>query len=69
MDTKVRKRRDEETEAGVYDAMANQAIAGYDRMIGPGLSYVELDGWLQKSPCGREGTGENYTDRAELGWK
>ena len=68
-DTTVRARRDEWIEAGVYDAIANEAIASYDRIIGLDLTDVALDGSLHKSPCGGEGTGKNPTDRAKLGWK
>ena len=68
-DTTVRARRDEWIEAGVYDAIANEAIQSYDRIIGLDLSDVALDGSLHKSPCGGEGTGKNPTDRAKLGWK
>ena len=68
-DTTVRDRRDEWIDAGVFDAIANEAIAAYDRVIGLDLSDVAVDGSLHKSPCGGEGTGPNPTDRAKLGWK
>ncbi len=68
-DTTVRDRRDEWIVAGLYDAIANEAISGFDRVIGLDLSDVALDGSLHKSPCGGEGTGKNPTDRAKLGWK
>ena len=68
-DTTVRSRRDEWIKAGVYKAIANEAIASYDRVIGLDLSDVSLDGSLHKSPCGGEGTGKNPTDRAKRGWK
>ena len=68
-DTTVRDRRDEWIAAGVYDAIANEAIGGFDRVVGLDLSDVALDGSLHKSPCGGEGTGKNPTDRAKLGWK
>jgi len=51
-DTTVRERRDEWIAAGVFDAIANEAIFGYDRIIGLDLSDVALDGSLHKSPCG-----------------
>jgi transposase len=38
-------------------------------VIGLDLRDVAVDGSLQKSPCGGEGTGKNPTDRAKLGWK
>lgn len=68
-DTTVRDRRDEWIDAGVFDAIANEAIAAYDRIIGIDLSDVSVDGSLHKSPCGGEGTGPNPTDRGKLGWK
>jgi transposase len=68
-DTTVRDRRDTWIEAGVFDAIANEAIAAYDRVIGLDLSDVSVDGSLHKSPAGGEGTGKNPTDRAKLGWK
>jgi len=68
-DTTARERRDEWIAAGVFDAIVNEAITAYDRVIGLCLEDVALDGSLQKSPCGGEGTGKNPTDRAKLGWK
>ncbi len=68
-DTTVRERRDEWIAAGVFDAIAAEAIAGYDKIVGLRLGDVSLDGSLHKSPCGGEGTGKNPTDRAKLGWK
>jgi len=68
-DTTVRHRRDMWIAAGVFDAIANEAIAAYDRVVGLDLSDVAVDGSLHKSPCGGEGTGKNPTDRAKLGWK
>ena len=68
-DTTVRDRRDEWIRAGVFDAIASEAIGAYDKVIGLDLSEVALDGCSQKSPAGGEGTGKNPTDRAKLGWK
>ena len=68
-DTTVRSRRDEWIAAGVFDAIATEAIEAFDRIIGLDLSDVAVDGSLQKSPCGGEGTGRNPTDRGKLGWK
>ena len=68
-DTTVRSRRDEWIAAGVFDAIASEAIGGYDRVIGLDLSDVSVDGSLHKAPAGGEGTGPNPTDRAKLGWK
>jgi transposase len=68
-DTTVRSRRDEWIEAGVYDAIAAEAIAAYDRIVGLDLSDVAVDGSQHKAPAGGEGTGKNPTDRGKLGWK
>jgi transposase len=68
-DTTARDRRDEWIAAGVFDAIASEAICAYDKMIGLDLSEVALDGSAHKSPAGGEGTGKNPTDRAKLGWK
>jgi transposase len=68
-DTTLRERRDEWIDAGVFDALAEEALAAYDKIIGLDLSEVSADGSLHKSPCGGEGTGKNPTDRAKLGWK
>ena len=68
-DTTARARRDEWEAAGVFDAVATEAIRAYDKIIGLDLSEVAVDGSLHKSPTGGEGTGKNPTDRAKLGWK
>ena len=57
-DTTLRARRDEWTEAGVFDAVVSEALAAYDRIIGLDLSDVSVDGSQHKAPCGGEGTGE-----------
>jgi len=68
-DTTVRARRDEWIEAGVFDTLVTEALAGYDKIVGLDLADTAVDGSLHKSPCGGEGTGKNPTDRAKLGWK
>jgi transposase len=68
-DTTARARRDEWIAAGIFDALSEEALFGFDKVIGLDLSEVAVDGSLQKSPCGGEGTGKNPTDRAKLGWK
>ena len=68
-DTTVRQRRDEWLTAGVFDAIVEEAMRSYDRVIGLDLCDVAVDGSLHKSPCGGEGTGRNPTDRGKLGWK
>jgi transposase len=68
-DTTARARRDEWIAAGVFDAIAAEALAAYDKIIGLDLTEVAVDGSLHKSPAGGEGTGKNPTDRGKLGWK
>ncbi len=68
-DTTVRTRRDEWQAAGIFDRIADEAINGYDRIMGLDLSEVSVDGSIHKSPCGGLGTGPNPTDRAKSGWK
>lgn len=68
-DTTARSRRDEWIAGGVFDKVADEAIGGYDRIIGLDLSDVAVDGSLHKAPAGGEGTGANPTDRGKLGWK
>jgi len=53
----------------VFDKLVEEAIAGYDKIIGLDLSELAVDGSLHKAPCDGEGTGPNPTDRAKIGWK
>jgi len=53
----------------LFDALVDEAISSYDRIIGLVLDDVSVDGSLHKSPGGGEGTGKNPTDRGKLGWK
>ena len=68
-DTTLRARRDEWTAAGVFDALADEAIAAYDRIASLDFSEGAVDGSQLKAPTGGEGTGPNPTDRAKIGWK
>lgn len=68
-DTTLRSRRDEWMAAGVFDAVRDEAMSSYDRIIGLDLSEVAVDGSIHKAPCGGEGTGKSPVDRAKLGWK
>jgi transposase len=68
-DTTLRVRRDEWIDAGVFDTLAAEALAGYDRIIELDLDLVALDGSIHKAPCGGEGTGKSPVDRGKLGWK
>ena|SRR5665213_2101155 len=68
-DTTLRARRDEWIDAQVFDRLVEEALAGYDRVIGINLAEVSIDGSLHKAPCGGEGTGKSPVDRGKLGWK
>ena len=68
-DTTLRARRDEWTDAGVFDAVVSEALAAYDRIVGLDLSEVSVDGSQHKAPAGGQGTGKNPCDRAKSGWK
>jgi transposase len=68
-DTTLRARRDEWLSAGVFERLAAEAQAAYDKIVGLDFSEVAIDGSLHKAPAGGEGTGKNPTDRAKLGWK
>ena len=46
-----------------------EAICGFDKVVGLDLSEVSVDGSLHKAPAGGEGTGPNPTDRGKTGWK
>jgi hypothetical protein len=68
-DTTLRARRDEWIDACVFDQLAAEALAAYDRVLELDLDVVAIDGSLHKAPCGGEGTGKSPVDRAKLGWK
>jgi transposase len=68
-DTTLRTRRDEWIAAAVFDQLAAEALAAFDRIIELDLDVVAIDGSLHKAPCGGEGTGKSPVDRAKLGWK
>jgi len=53
----------------VFDQLAAEALAAYDRIIGLDLSDVAVDGSQHKAPGGGEGTGPNCTDKRRSGWK
>jgi len=68
-DTTLRRRRDEWVAAGVFDQIAAEALAAYDRIMGLRLDDVCIDGSIHKAPCGGPGTGKSPVDRRKLGWK
>jgi transposase len=68
-DTTLRGRRDEWLAAGVFDALAAEALAAYDRIISLDLSECAVDGSQHKAPAGGQGTGPSPVDRGKRGWK
>src|SRR5215213_1280078 len=68
-ETTLRRRRSEWLEAGVFDGLVDESLAGYDRIIGLDLSEVAVDGSHHKAPFGGEGTGPNPVGRGKCGWK
>lgn len=68
-DTTLRARRDEWLAAGVFDALAAEALTAYDRVIGLDFSECSVDGSQHKAPVGGEGTGPSPVDRGKRGWK
>ncbi len=68
-DTTLRSRRDEWVAAGMFDQIAAEALAAWDRIMGLRLDDVCIDGSIHKAPCGRPGTGKSPVDRRKSGWK
>ena len=68
-DTTLRRRRDEWVAAGVFDRIAAEALAAWDRVMGLRLAEVCIDGSIHKAPCGGAGTGKSPVDRRKSGWK
>ena len=68
-ETTLRRRFNEWTDAGVFEGLVDEALDGYDRIIGLDLSEVAVDGAQHKAPFGGEGTGPNPVDRGKCGWK
>lgn len=68
-DTTLRARNNAWVAAGIFEHLADEAIAAYDRIIELDLSECSIDGSQHKAPCGGEGTGPNPTDRGRSGWK
>ena len=68
-DTTLRARREEWLDAGVFDRLAAEAIAAYDRIVGLDFADCTVDGSRHKAPAGGEGTGPSPVDRGKRGWK
>jgi transposase len=68
-ETTLRRRFNEWAAAGVFDALAEEALEGFDKIIGLDLSEVAIDGSAHKAPMGGEGTGPSPVDRGKVGWR
>jgi transposase len=68
-DTTARTRRDEWIEAGIFEALAAEAIRAYDKIVGLDLSEVCVDGSVHKAPSGGEGSAKSPVDRGKLGYR
>ncbi len=68
-ETVLRTRYNGWNASGVFDAAVEEALAGYDRIVGIDLSDASVDGSCHKAPCGGEGTGKSPVDRGKSGWK
>lgn len=68
-ETTLRTRFNTWVKAGVFDALADEAICGFDKIVGLDLSEVSVDGSAHKAPMGGEGTGKSAVDRGKLGWR
>jgi transposase len=68
-ETTLRTRFNEWVAAGVFDGLADEAIEGFDKIIGLDLSETSVDGSVHKAPMGGEGTGKSPVDRGKLGWR
>lgn len=68
-DTTLRARRDEWVAAGLFEALTDEALAAYDRIIGLDLADCSVDASLQKAPRAQEEIGPSPVDRGKRGWK
>lgn len=67
--TTMRSRRDEWIKAGIFAQLEQIALDTYDRVIGPQLDDVTVDGQITKAPHGGEAAGTSPVDRGKLGIK
>jgi hypothetical protein len=68
-ETTLRTRFNAWVRAGVFEDLADEAIGGFDKMIGLDLSETCVDGSVHKAPMGGEGTGKSPVDRGKIGWR
>ena len=53
----------------MFDALADEALRAYDRIVGLDLAETAVHGSIHKAPCGGDGTGKSPVDRGKSGWK
>ena len=53
----------------MFDALADEALRAYDRIVGLDLTEAAVHGSIHKAPCGGDGTGKSPVDRGKSGWK
>jgi len=68
-DRTIRRRVKEWAAAGLAEALHALAREQDDRMIGPDLADVAVDGGITKAPCGGETAGRSPVDRGKRGLK
>ena len=68
-DTTLRARRNEWSNAGVFDRLVAQARRAYDKIIGLDTTDVVIDGSHHPAPCGGPGTGIPPAHKGRLAWK
>ena len=68
-DATLWSRRDEREAAGVFERIAAEVVAAYDRVVGLDLGDVCVDASVHEAPGGGAGTGRNPVDQQVLGWK
>jgi transposase len=67
--TTIRRRRDEWITAGVFTALEQCCLDGYQKMVGLKLADLAVDGCITKAPCGGEAAGRSPVDRGKQGTK
>jgi transposase len=68
-ETTLRTRYNQWNADGVFDRVVEEALWGYDRIVGIDLSDASVDASTHKAPCGGEGAGKSPVDRGKSGWK
>jgi transposase len=67
--TTIRDRRNQPITAGVVAALELLVLQAYDRMVGPDLADLAIDGPVTKAPCGGDVAGRSPVDRGKQGRK